>query len=515
MRKKLAALGLCAALLTGSVTAAAWPAWAESARTWAEEKRISESLLEEPLAVVTRGQAAQMLYQAAGSPAVSADVPFADLSGDEIPAVTWATDNGFVQGVGGGKYAPDRPVTRQEFAAMLYRGAGEPGCENVLGLFKDGESVSDWARDAMSWCVSTGRMNGKASDLLVPQDTILTAEALLMLRRAETAEAAAEPVAVSSWDELKTQLQDAMTALEQPPIMKLGMQVDAETLEMDVRNLYYSVTAEHPELKYAYDLQSSYADNGLLRCTVSYMPYRTGMYPDGFEGVQVDSLADLVETAQNSLEEESTSIRITNQELMVDDMSRALQQVGGSYLLCQLNRDATEIVVTALNGMEFDACLQRLQEIQTLADAVINQTVDDRMTDLERAEALYTYLTEHVRYDQRYYSDPTHMPYESRTAYGALKDNLAICGGYAQALQVLFQRSGIPCYTVSGTWGSEYHMWNIAYLNGAWRYFDATSDRGRAAYGFRCFCVTAEELTGHEWDAAFLNRLTEQAVPES
>lgn len=515
MRKKLIALGLCVALLTGSVAAAAWPAWAEPARVWAEEKGMSDFLLEEPLSAVTRGQVARMLYEAAGSPAVTGEAPFSDLQGDDVPAVTWAAAEGYVEGVGGGRYAPDRPVTRQEFAAMLYRGAGEPSYEDKLGQFTDGGSVSDWARAAMSWCVGTGRMYGKSSNRLAPQDTIRTAEALLMLRRAENGSEDGGMVSVSSWDDVQSQLRLAITAAKQPPAMELCMDVDGDTLEMDVRNLYYALLSDYPELKYAYDLQVARGADGLLYCTVSYMPYRTGDYPEGFDGVEVESLAGLAETARAHLDEASTPIRILNQTLTVDDMNQALQQVGGSYLLCQLNRDGTEIVVTPLNGMEFDAALARLEEIQKLADAVIEQTVDAGMTDLERAEALYTYLTDTVRYDQRYYSDRANMPYDSQTAYGALKDHLAICGGYAQALQVLFCRSGIPCYTVSGKWGSEYHMWNVAYVDGTWRYFDATSDRGMSEFGFRCFYVTAEELTGHEWDASFVARLTEQTVPEA
>lgn len=126
-----------------------------------------------------------------------------------------------------------------------------------------------------------------------------------------------------------------------------------------------------------------------------------------------------------------------------------------------------------------------------------------------KAEALYTYLTENVKYDHRYYSDRLSMPYDSQTAYGALHDNLAICGGYAQALQQLIQKAGIPCYTVSGEMGSEYHMWNIAYLDGEWRYFDATSDRGRADYWFNCFNVGADDLTRYVWDRDFTELLTQ------
>ena len=121
-------------------------------------------------------------------------------------------------------------------------------------------------------------------------------------------------------------------------------------------------------------------------------------------------------------------------------------------------------------------------------------------------------MTENVKYDQRYYADRINMPYDSQTAYGALHDGLAICGGYAQAVQNLFEAVGIPCYTVTGTMGSEYHMWNIAYLDGAWRYFDATSDRGRADYWFNYFGVTADQLTRYTWDADWIGRLIRSAV---
>ena len=130
------------------------------------------------------------------------------------------------------------------------------------------------------------------------------------------------------------------------------------------------------------------------------------------------------------------------------------------------------------------------------------------MTLPEQAEALYTRLTDRVAYDFRYYTDPASMPYESTTAYGALKDGLAICGGYAQALQALYEQVGIPCLTVSGQWNGENHMWNLVWLDGEWRYCDATSDRGRSEFGFGCYRVTAENLWGHTWDQDWVARLT-------
>ena len=47
----------------------------------------------------------------------------------------------------------------------------------------------------------------------------------------------------------------------------------------------------------------------------------------------------------------------------------------------------------------------------------------------------HRYLTEHVKYDRRYYSDRASMPYHSQTAIGALRDQVAICGGYSHAFR--------------------------------------------------------------------------------
>ena len=130
-----------------------------------------------------------------------------------------------------------------------------------------------------------------------------------------------------------------------------------------------------------------------------------------------------------------------------------------------------------------------------------------------QAEALYAYLTEQVRYDFRYYSQPGEMPYSATTAYGALHDHLAICGGYAQAFQMLLQQAEIPCITVSGKMGGENHMWVLAQVDGQWLYFDPTSDRGRADYGFQYFGVGEDALLRYTWDREGARSLTEALFP--
>ena len=318
-------------------------------------------------------------------------------------------------------------------------------------------------------------------------------------------------VAVASLEELQAELTRAIAAAEQPPAFDVSALEDQSELPLTVKNLYYGILSGDRTYSYAYDLTAELGADGLLRCTISYMPYRTGAYPEGFQGTEVDGLDSLVECARQGLGQESIPIRITDPGLVVDDMNRALQQVGGGWLLCQLSRDGTAVTVTPQGGLTHQEALARLEETKLLAEQIYGET---DMGQRERAEALYTWLTERVRYDFRYYGDPGDMPYESTTAYGAFRENLAICGGYAQAFQQLLELADIPCITVSGKLGGENHMWTLARIDGQWLYFDPTSDRGRAEYGFQCCGVAAEGLTRYQWDQKWSEALAEALFGE-
>ena len=143
--KRLFALLLCGALMVPpglAAPAADWPQWAEEALSWGRDASISRDLLAVPGKTVTRGMAAQLLYEAAGRPAVSGACPFSDVSGEYSSAVTWAAGEGCLSGAGDGTFAPDRPVTRQEFAAILWRQAGSPDtAAQGLSQFRDAGSV--------------------------------------------------------------------------------------------------------------------------------------------------------------------------------------------------------------------------------------------------------------------------------------------------------------------------------------------------------------------------------------
>jgi 3',5'-cyclic AMP phosphodiesterase CpdA len=78
---------------------------------------------------VTRGQVATFLYRLALTPAVqNGPFPFVDVSPDRYyyDAVRWMYTEGITKGTTPSTYAPDRPITRAEVAALLWRYAGQP-----------------------------------------------------------------------------------------------------------------------------------------------------------------------------------------------------------------------------------------------------------------------------------------------------------------------------------------------------------------------------------------------------
>ena len=142
-----------------------------------------------PKDTLTRAMLVTVLYRMAGSPTVDAPSGFTDVADGQwySDAIAWAAANGIVNGVGGNKFAPSEPVTREQLAAIFFRYAKAEAPEaDVLSGYPDAESVSTYARDAMAWAVSTGLVTGsKEADgtYLVPQGLAAREQAAAILMR--------------------------------------------------------------------------------------------------------------------------------------------------------------------------------------------------------------------------------------------------------------------------------------------------------------------------------------------
>ena len=147
--------------------------WYYSAVKYVYEKGLMDGVdvgVFEPNATMTRAMVWAILARIDGETVTGAN--WIDT------ARAWAMAEGVSDGTD-----PNGLVTREQFATMLWRYAGEPASSYSLAKFTDNASVSDWASTAMSWAVEKGIITGVTESTLVPQGHTTRAQCAAMLMR--------------------------------------------------------------------------------------------------------------------------------------------------------------------------------------------------------------------------------------------------------------------------------------------------------------------------------------------
>lgn len=167
--------------------------WFSSDVLFAYEHKLFQGLTDttfSPDTRMNRAMLATVLSRLAGMANSAPSAGFSDVADDVwyADAVNWAAWAGIVNGMGDGTFAPNNNVTREQMAVMLYRYARDfVGIEvpstGDLTAFPDRAAISTWARDALSWAVGHGIMNGYSDGTLSPGGTASRAEVAAMLRR--------------------------------------------------------------------------------------------------------------------------------------------------------------------------------------------------------------------------------------------------------------------------------------------------------------------------------------------
>lgn len=137
-----------------------------------------------PGAPATRAVLVTALYRQAGSPTVQQGASFTDVPAGAgyADAVSWAAANGIAGGYGDGRFGGEAPVTREQFAAMLWRMEGRPAADTAEA-FSDQNKISSYAANAVAWARSAGIVGGKGDNLFDPRANITRAQVATMLHR--------------------------------------------------------------------------------------------------------------------------------------------------------------------------------------------------------------------------------------------------------------------------------------------------------------------------------------------
>lgn len=141
-----------------------------------------------PYAPMTRAMLVTVLYRLEGEPAVTGRSGFSDVTIGSYyeAAVTWAADNGIVNGTSAVTFSPSENVTREQMAAILCRYAQYKqygtSASAALSAFSDAAAVSTYAKAPLSWAVAEKLVNGTDGKLL-PRASATRAQVAAILHR--------------------------------------------------------------------------------------------------------------------------------------------------------------------------------------------------------------------------------------------------------------------------------------------------------------------------------------------
>lgn len=144
-----------------------------------------------PQTTTTRGMIVCMLHRMEGEVAPSGSNNFTDVTPGAYyeNAITWASENGIVNGYSDTAFGPNDAITREQMAAILYRYAQYKNMDVSIGestnilSYTDAQDVSSYAMKPMQWAVGSGLIGGMTKDTLVPQGQATRAQVAAIFHR--------------------------------------------------------------------------------------------------------------------------------------------------------------------------------------------------------------------------------------------------------------------------------------------------------------------------------------------
>lgn len=241
MRRKCSRVGFIFVLIMMTVALAANVTYADSGSpqpsNWAKaeiEKAKEINLL--PIRLqgeyrknITReefSEVAVRLYEAlSGKEGVlQNENPFTDTQSTQVRI---ANNLGIVKGVGGGRFAPDYAITRQEISVMLYRTlqAAKPEynySDKYEHMFADYDMISSWAREAVCYLYVMEITNGVGNNRFSPKGNTSREEAIVLAKRMYEKAVASKDSLIASRDGISRRESDIKLKLAKLISQEMG-----------------------------------------------------------------------------------------------------------------------------------------------------------------------------------------------------------------------------------------------------------------------------------------------------
>lgn len=166
--------------------------WAKDSITELYNKGIvsgkSENIFA-PSDYITREEFVKMAVLSFGVAPSDADSAFSDVQIDSwyAPFVSGAKNAGLVSGVGNGMFGVGRNITRQDIAVILVNYLSVNGVDTASDMTvitaTDFDNTASYAKEAVTFLINNGIINGNESGLICPNDYATRAEISVLLVR--------------------------------------------------------------------------------------------------------------------------------------------------------------------------------------------------------------------------------------------------------------------------------------------------------------------------------------------
>jgi hypothetical protein len=170
--------------------------------------------------------------------------------------------------------------------------------------------------------------------------------------------------------------------------------------------------------------------------------------------------------------------------------------IAGEYVI-----RPTTAISDAYKSGNTDSLSDKDKETLDMASAVLDEIIQDGMSDYEKEKAVYEWMTSALSNDTGLLTVVPTTQADCDNPYGVLKYHNAVCVGYATTFRLFMEMLDIPCMVVHNT--ELYHSWDLVQLDGEWYHTDIYSDAGSGSYAHFNLNDVMAGAGGESWDTSF------------
>lgn len=134
---------------------------------------------------MTRAEFATILWNMAKKPETESSSAFNDVKSEDwyFKQIAWAFEKGYINGISNAEFNPNGTITREQAMTILYRYAGSLESNEKLEVFTDKDNISDFAYPAMCWAVENKIISGVSDTEIAPKQSATRAQLATIIVR--------------------------------------------------------------------------------------------------------------------------------------------------------------------------------------------------------------------------------------------------------------------------------------------------------------------------------------------